>query len=228
MFFHFAGQVIPSAGSGVEVAADKSSDSPELVRSVLVVSGGEGYIDFRMGESDASRCCGPVWNAWWLTHSSLPITGDEGGDTESIDEPTLNLQPFLANAERSHLIVWQVMTGEEWRRSRRALDLFFTPFCFKTFPALAYRISIMQITIIEEEWIIHTVCAFAKFSEDLRTSSLAIQWFLHADMMANNRRFSPCFFFFWARAQRADAQCTTSCLEELLCLFSLKKCFLNP
>ncbi len=34
--------------------------------------------------------------------------------------------------------------------------------------------------------------------------------------------------FFWARAQRADAQCTTSCLEELLCLFSLKKCFLNP
>lgn len=34
--------------------------------------------------------------------------------------------------------------------------------------------------------------------------------------------------FIWARAQRADAQCTTSCLEELLCLFSLKKCFLNP
>uniref|UniRef100_A0A671Q841 C-Jun-amino-terminal kinase-interacting protein 4-like n=1 Tax=Sinocyclocheilus anshuiensis TaxID=1608454 RepID=A0A671Q841_9TELE len=81
------GQVIPSAGSGVEVAADKSSDSPELVKSVLVVSGGEGYIDFRMG--------------------------DEGGDTENIGEPTLNLQPFLAKAERSHLIVWQVMTGEE-------------------------------------------------------------------------------------------------------------------
>uniref|UniRef100_A0A671QDX8 C-Jun-amino-terminal kinase-interacting protein 4 n=1 Tax=Sinocyclocheilus anshuiensis TaxID=1608454 RepID=A0A671QDX8_9TELE len=52
--------------------------------SVLVVSGGEGYIDFRMG-----------------------------GDTENIGEPTLNLQPFLAKAERSHLIVWQVMTGEE-------------------------------------------------------------------------------------------------------------------
>uniref|UniRef100_A0A673IUH1 C-Jun-amino-terminal kinase-interacting protein 4 n=1 Tax=Sinocyclocheilus rhinocerous TaxID=307959 RepID=A0A673IUH1_9TELE len=81
------GQVIPSAGTGVEAAADKSSDSPELVKSVLVVSGGEGYIDFRMG--------------------------DEGGDTENIGEPTLNLQPFLAKAERSHLIVWQVMTGEE-------------------------------------------------------------------------------------------------------------------
>uniref|UniRef100_A0A8C1IPT4 RH2 domain-containing protein n=1 Tax=Cyprinus carpio TaxID=7962 RepID=A0A8C1IPT4_CYPCA len=82
------GQVIPSAGSGVEAAADKSSDSssPELGKSVLVVSGGEGYIDFRMG--------------------------DEGGDSENM-EPTLNLQPFLAKAERSHLIVWQVMTGEE-------------------------------------------------------------------------------------------------------------------
>uniref|UniRef100_A0A673ICM8 C-Jun-amino-terminal kinase-interacting protein 4 n=1 Tax=Sinocyclocheilus rhinocerous TaxID=307959 RepID=A0A673ICM8_9TELE len=76
------GQVIASAGSGVE-----ASDSPELVKSVLVVSGGEGYIDFRMG--------------------------DEGGDTENINEPTLNLQPLLAKAERSHLIVWQVMTGEE-------------------------------------------------------------------------------------------------------------------
>ncbi|XP_026133186.1 C-Jun-amino-terminal kinase-interacting protein 4 isoform X7 [Carassius auratus] len=82
------GQVIPSAGSGLEAAADKSSDpsSPELGKSVLIVSGGEGYIDFRMG--------------------------DEGGDTENM-EPTLNLQPFLAKAERSHLIVWQVMTGEE-------------------------------------------------------------------------------------------------------------------
>ncbi|XP_073685038.1 C-Jun-amino-terminal kinase-interacting protein 4 isoform X3 [Garra rufa] len=83
------GQVIPSGGSGVEAAADRSSDSPtpELEKSVLVVSGGEGYIDFRMG--------------------------DEAGDTETIDEPTVNLQPFLAKAERSHLIVWQVMTSEE-------------------------------------------------------------------------------------------------------------------
>lgn len=121
--------------------------------------------------------------------------------------------------------------GRSWpARSDVAPDALWTSFSlpsalFKTFPGLAYRISIMQITIIEEEWIIHTVCAFAKFSEDLRTSSLAIQRFLHADRMANNGRFSPCFF--WARAQRADAQCTTSCLEELLCLFSLK-CFLNP
>ncbi|XP_051530371.1 C-Jun-amino-terminal kinase-interacting protein 4-like isoform X3 [Myxocyprinus asiaticus] len=83
------GQVVPSAGSGGEAGTDKSSESPmpELVKSVLVMSGGEGYIDFRMG--------------------------DEGGDTEDLAEPTLKLQPFLAKAERSHLIVWQVMANEE-------------------------------------------------------------------------------------------------------------------
>ncbi|XP_073774092.1 C-Jun-amino-terminal kinase-interacting protein 4 isoform X3 [Danio rerio] len=84
------GQVIPSAsGSGVEAIADKSSESPtpELVKSVLVMSGGEGYIDFRMG--------------------------DEGGDTENMDDPSLNLQPFLAKAERSHLIVWQVLANHD-------------------------------------------------------------------------------------------------------------------
>ncbi|XP_035262847.1 C-Jun-amino-terminal kinase-interacting protein 4 isoform X7 [Anguilla anguilla] len=87
------GQVIPSAGAGGEAGPDKpsaaSSDPPsqELAKSVLVMSGGEGYIDFRMG--------------------------DEGGEAEELDEPTLKLQPFLAKAERSHLIVWQVLCGEE-------------------------------------------------------------------------------------------------------------------
>ncbi|XP_030629108.1 C-Jun-amino-terminal kinase-interacting protein 4 [Chanos chanos] len=87
------GQVIPSAGAGGEAGGDKppttSSDSPapEPSKSVLVMSGGEGYIDFRMG--------------------------DEGGETEDFDEPTLKLQPFLAKAERSHLIVWQVMMDGE-------------------------------------------------------------------------------------------------------------------
>ncbi|KAG9350262.1 hypothetical protein JZ751_026616 [Albula glossodonta] len=87
------GQVIPSNSAGGDMVSDKPSTAasdptpPEMVKSVLVMSGGEGYIDFRMG--------------------------DEGGETEELDEPTLKLQPFLAKAERSHLIVWQVMSGEE-------------------------------------------------------------------------------------------------------------------
>ncbi|XP_039509764.1 C-Jun-amino-terminal kinase-interacting protein 4 isoform X4 [Pimephales promelas] len=79
------GQVVSSTGSGVEANADESP-TPDLMRSVLVMSGGEGYIDFRMGDE---------------------------GDSENLDEPTLKLQPFLAKAERSHLIVWQVMANEE-------------------------------------------------------------------------------------------------------------------
>ncbi|XP_072568414.1 C-Jun-amino-terminal kinase-interacting protein 4 isoform X13 [Paramormyrops kingsleyae] len=92
-FVAVPGQVIPSAGvvgdTGSDKAGTASSDSQtqEMLKSVLVMSGGEGYIDFRMG--------------------------DEGGDTEELDEPTLKLQPFLAKAERSHLIVWQVMCSDE-------------------------------------------------------------------------------------------------------------------
>uniref|UniRef100_A0A8C9W862 C-Jun-amino-terminal kinase-interacting protein 4 n=1 Tax=Scleropages formosus TaxID=113540 RepID=A0A8C9W862_SCLFO len=87
------GQVTPLPGAAGDTGSEKpaavSSDTPsqEPVKSVLVMSGGEGYIDFRMG--------------------------DEGGETEELDEPTLKLQPFLAKAERSHLIVWQVMVSEE-------------------------------------------------------------------------------------------------------------------
>ncbi|XP_036816450.1 C-Jun-amino-terminal kinase-interacting protein 4 isoform X4 [Oncorhynchus mykiss] len=85
------GQVIPSgAGGAAEVGSDKLVEEhpqQQQERSVLVMSGGEGYIDFRMG--------------------------DEAGETEEpLDEHTLKLQPFLAKAERSHLIVWQVMGSQ--------------------------------------------------------------------------------------------------------------------
>uniref|UniRef100_W5MYQ3 C-Jun-amino-terminal kinase-interacting protein 4 n=1 Tax=Lepisosteus oculatus TaxID=7918 RepID=W5MYQ3_LEPOC len=88
------GQVIcSSASSGSDTLTDKPGSSAsepssqdKLVKSVLVLSGGEGYIDFRMG--------------------------DEGSAAEESDT-TLQLQPFLAKAERSHLIVWQVMLSEE-------------------------------------------------------------------------------------------------------------------
>lgn len=47
----------------------------------------------------------------WLV--SVP-SGDEAGEGEDLEENTLKLQPFLAKAERSHLIVWQVMVNEDW------------------------------------------------------------------------------------------------------------------
>lgn len=38
--------------------------------------------------------------------------GDEGGESELLGE-ALPLEPSVAKAERSHLIVWQVMCGSE-------------------------------------------------------------------------------------------------------------------
>ncbi|XP_059804158.1 C-Jun-amino-terminal kinase-interacting protein 4-like isoform X1 [Hypanus sabinus] len=62
-------------------AAASEVSSQSAVPTVLVMSGGEGYIDFRMG--------------------------DESEETEELRE-TLQVQPSLAKAERSHLIVWRV------------------------------------------------------------------------------------------------------------------------
>uniref|UniRef100_A0A4W6F6V3 Sperm associated antigen 9 n=1 Tax=Lates calcarifer TaxID=8187 RepID=A0A4W6F6V3_LATCA len=79
----------PSASCGGEAAGDKATDAStqEGTKSMLVMSGGEGYIDFRMG--------------------------DEDGEAEEGEDAPMKLQPFLAKAERSHLIVWQVLVNED-------------------------------------------------------------------------------------------------------------------
>ncbi|XP_069056135.1 C-Jun-amino-terminal kinase-interacting protein 4 isoform X2 [Pleurodeles waltl] len=89
-FVAVPGQVVCPQTNGSEAgdktceAQDSSGQNP--LRSMLVISGGEGYIDFRMG--------------------------DECGESELFGE-ALNLEPSAAKAERSHLIVWQVMSNSE-------------------------------------------------------------------------------------------------------------------
>ncbi|XP_059684345.1 C-Jun-amino-terminal kinase-interacting protein 4 isoform X2 [Gavia stellata] len=89
-FVAVPGQVVcPQSSGGTELTADKpvqESINQSPLKSMLVISGGEGYIDFRMG--------------------------DEGGESELLGE-ALQLEPSVAKAERSHLIVWQVMCGSE-------------------------------------------------------------------------------------------------------------------
>ncbi|KAK2495150.1 hypothetical protein MC885_019169 [Smutsia gigantea] len=93
-FVAVPGQVVnPQGGStGTDLAGDKAGPSAQEpgsqtpLKSMLVISGGEGYIDFRMG--------------------------DEGGESELLGED-LPLEPSVTKAERSHLIVWQVMYGSE-------------------------------------------------------------------------------------------------------------------
>ncbi|XP_061764776.1 C-Jun-amino-terminal kinase-interacting protein 4 isoform X2 [Nerophis ophidion] len=82
------GHAIPSASSCGEASGGKTLDAAahEGTKSVLVMSGGEGYIDFRMG--------------------------DEEGDAAEGEDPPMKRQSPLAIAERSHLIVWQVLDSE--------------------------------------------------------------------------------------------------------------------
>lgn len=42
---------------------------------------------------------------------SLVSVGDEDGEGEEGEDGPMKLQPFLAKAERSHLIVWQLQAA---------------------------------------------------------------------------------------------------------------------
>ncbi|KAM7382137.1 hypothetical protein PAMA_012822 [Pampus argenteus] len=88
-FTAIPGHSVPSVSGTGEAVAEKAADatSQEGTKSMLVMSGGEGYIDFRMG--------------------------DEDGEAEEGEVPSMKLQPSLAKAERSHLIVWQVLVNED-------------------------------------------------------------------------------------------------------------------
>ncbi|KAM9392791.1 sperm associated antigen 9a isoform 1-T1 [Pholidichthys leucotaenia] len=87
-FVTVPGQAMPPPGSADSGSDDPPSESSDTVTSdpktYLVMSGGEGYIDFRMG--------------------------DEGGELYGLSEPTAEQQSASTKAERSHLIVWQVTT----------------------------------------------------------------------------------------------------------------------
>ncbi|KAM6957775.1 sperm associated antigen 9a [Aplochiton taeniatus] len=85
------GHVIPPPGtagdSGSDDPASESSDTSEAPKTFLVMSGGEGYIDFRIG--------------------------DDGPELDGLSEPTTRNQSPPTKAERSHIIVWQVTSSQE-------------------------------------------------------------------------------------------------------------------
>ncbi|XP_054462929.1 sperm associated antigen 9a isoform X3 [Anoplopoma fimbria] len=90
-FVTVPGQAMPPPGcadSGSDDPPSESSDSATSEpKTHLVMSGGEGYIDFRMG--------------------------DEGGELDGLSEPAANQQSPPTKAEQSHLIVWQVTTSHD-------------------------------------------------------------------------------------------------------------------
>ncbi|XP_019125352.2 sperm associated antigen 9a isoform X4 [Larimichthys crocea] len=85
------GQAMPPPGTADSGSDDPPSESSDTATSepktFLVMSGGEGYIDFRMG--------------------------DEGGELDGLSEPTASQQSAPTKSEQSHLIVWQVTTSHD-------------------------------------------------------------------------------------------------------------------
>ncbi|XP_062422120.1 sperm associated antigen 9a isoform X6 [Pungitius pungitius] len=88
-FVTVPGQAMPPPGdSGSDDPPSESSDAATSEpRTCLVMSGGEGYIDFRMG--------------------------DEGGELDALSEPAASQQSPPTKAEQSHLIVWQVTASRD-------------------------------------------------------------------------------------------------------------------
>ncbi|KAM4717637.1 sperm associated antigen 9a isoform 3-T3 [Anableps anableps] len=90
-FVTVPGQAMPPPGSADSGSDDPPSESSDTATSepktYLVMSGGEGYIDFRIG--------------------------DEGSELDGLSEQAGSQAVAPAKAERSHLIVWQVATPHD-------------------------------------------------------------------------------------------------------------------
>ncbi|XP_060028624.1 C-Jun-amino-terminal kinase-interacting protein 3 isoform X4 [Erinaceus europaeus] len=82
------GSVLDSPSEGPGPAAPASDPESQKLKSALVLSGGEGYIDFRIGDGEDDEAEESV--------------GDIG-----------QVKPVLSKAERSHIIVWQVSYAPE-------------------------------------------------------------------------------------------------------------------
>lgn len=119
----WTGRALPPPGTTDSGSDDPPSESSDTAsadpKTFLVMSGGEGYIDFRLGEcvtprpatsSPGERSAVPTWQP---PDSSSSSSGDEGGELDGLSEPTAGQQPAPATDERSHLIVWQVSTSHD-------------------------------------------------------------------------------------------------------------------
>ncbi|XP_052050018.1 C-Jun-amino-terminal kinase-interacting protein 3 isoform X4 [Apodemus sylvaticus] len=77
------GSVLDSPSEGPGSAAPAADAEGQKLKNALVLSGGEGYIDFRIGDGEDDE------------------TEEGAGDVNQT-------KPSLSKAERSHIIVWQV------------------------------------------------------------------------------------------------------------------------
>lgn len=107
------GSVLDSPSESPGPAAPASDAEGQKLKNVLVLSGGEGYIDFRIGEW--VLLSGPRGSrVGTAPHSRLLPPGDgEDDETEESAADMSQVKPMLSKAERSHIIVWQVSYSPE-------------------------------------------------------------------------------------------------------------------
>lgn len=109
------GSVLDSPSESPGPAAAASDPESQKLKNVLVLSGGEGYIDFRIGEwALPAGPRGSQGTAGAAPHSQLLSPGDgEDDESEESAGDMSQVKPMLSKAERSHIIVWQVSYSPE-------------------------------------------------------------------------------------------------------------------
>ncbi|KAG8506341.1 C-Jun-amino-terminal kinase-interacting protein 3, partial [Galemys pyrenaicus] len=83
------GSVLDSPSEGPAPTAPAADSEAQRLKNALVLSGGEGYIDFRIGDGE-----------------------DDEAEDSAVDASGQG-KPALSKAERSHIIVWQVSYSPE-------------------------------------------------------------------------------------------------------------------
>lgn len=106
------GSVLDSPSESPGPAAPASEAEGQQLKNVLVLSGGEGYIDFRIGEWALPGSACPQQGRL-ITAAAVSLGDGEDDDTEESAGDVSQVKPLLSKAERSHIIVWQVSYSPE-------------------------------------------------------------------------------------------------------------------
>lgn len=93
---------VPSQTLQKNIASDKISKTYEKTETMLILSGGHGYIDFRIGDTNSAESTKAKVSTSFMPMSDIKKPQDT-------NEPNAQGLSLLNNKnDRSHLIVWQI------------------------------------------------------------------------------------------------------------------------
>jgi hypothetical protein len=78
-----------------------SSDTTISNNITLILSGGQGYIDFRIGDTTPK-----------IDDDVMKQRLEDVKSVSSDESPSSNILSFMNKIERSHLIVWQLVAND--------------------------------------------------------------------------------------------------------------------